>query len=584
MSKSKLKQLKQLLREVWLALQKEYQAAAAPDSFLQIADQRIGRDSANPSSSRSNDRIPIQRGVVRPRRDFSHVELHDCIFWAGHWVPISVMQHALTLGSPGSGKTLHGTCTFTSTTLSVRSRRGRKLIVFDTKGDYRRILEGIHHHWEIPLYYRVLNVSDLYASGWDIVADFNDYARLYDLGFLLFPPIQGENAFFQDAARAILIAVMSSFLYRHGPDLTMADLYNALTSDLPTIEEIIRGFPRGEDIIYLLLKTDAKETLDNIRMTLYAQIQRLQIPAAHSQNVQGGLISLREFLESPDEQILVISQDLTAKTASEPIIQAAFKRLIDFINARNGVEIEPNTFIFLDELEFLGKLPGLKDAVNFARGKGLILFLLSQTVEGLHSVYGKDVAEGILSACPFKAFFRSDSLITAQWVQNLIGQREVWESQWSTSFGSQGTTISHSRKRQLEYPILSSDLRKLPQPSLETGLTGIFISKEYGDEFWKSIQGEELSQLIPPNFEFSTSPLEPAHQIIKQWSPAERAKYVSGCSKTSAPEPSSEEIAQPILALFEFEQEFRKQIFSLLKDQALPVIEEAIKARINRKE
>jgi hypothetical protein len=547
-----------------------------------MADERVGMGTAKPTVFDLYEQHIKERGVTRPKKDYSDIGLRDKVWWGNHLVALSEMQHALTLGTPRSGKTLHGSCTFASVVLATISRPGRKLIVFDTKGDYRAFLEGIHLEWKIPIYYQVLNVSDLLCSSWDIAADFDDYARLYELGYLIFPEVKGENAFFQDSARAVSLAVMSSFTYRHGQDWTMADLYNALTSDIKTLKEIIRGFPRGEEIVQLLLDTRAAETFDSIRMTIQAQIERLRIPAAHIQRSKGGKLSLKEFLASPDDQILVISQDLTAEAVARPIVQSAFKRLTDFINAREGVEIPPDTFIFLDELEFIGKLPGLQNAANFARGKGLILFLMTQTVEGLYRVYGKETAESIMSDCPFKALFRNDSLTTGQWCRDLIGKHEIWENEWTSGYSNQSINVSRVRKRIREDAVLASDLRKLPRPTLDSGLTGMFLSEEYGDELWKTISSEELDGPVPPSAEYQTSPLNPEDQIIEHWSAAERAKYVGGRTVQEQSEPTQKEIAAPLLSLFE--KDLREEIFDLFQAMAFPRIEEALRGRLSREE
>ena len=575
---------KNVFRGIWSSVKSQYESASSPDSFLRMAETHIGADPRDSAGDTFYDttRTPISRGKSRPRQDFSEIGQFDRIWWAGHMVPLKALQHVCTLGSPGSGKTLHGSCTFGSLVEAVLSRRGRKLIVFDTKGDYRRYLEGIRLEWELPLYYQTLNVSDLLCSGWDIAADFNEYSKLYELGFVLFPDIKGDNAFFQDAARAIAVAVMSSFTYRFGSDWTLADLYNALTLDIPTLSTLLEGFPRGGDIINLLLNTEAGETLDNIRMNLLSRIDRLVIPAAHAQKTEAGLLSLREFLESPSDQILVISQDLTAEAASRPLVQAAFKRLTDFINARDGVEIPPDTFIFIDELEFIGLLPGLQKAANFGRGKGLILFLLSQSLEGLHRFYGKESADTILGDCPYKAFFRSDSLTTAQWIQNLIGQREVWELEWSTSYSLRDPSVSCTRKRKLEHPVLASDLRKLPKPTIDGGLHGIFLSEEYGDEFWKTLPSGELSEVLPPSANYETKPIESNDQIIEPWSPARKAQMVHDRRASQTPEPSLEDVAKPVLSMFE--KELRAGIFDLFQAKAFPLIEEALRGRLTREE
>jgi len=570
--------------KLFSALKEQYESASAPDSFLRIVDKNIGTDPRDHSSVNLYDeaRVPINRGVTRPRQNYSEIERFDRIYWAGHWVPLIIMQHACTLGSPGSGKTLHGSCTFASLVEAVLSRPGRKLVVFDTKGDYRRYLEGMQREWNLPIYYQTLNVSDLLCSGWDVAADFDEYAKLYELGFVLFPETKGENAFFQDAARAVAIAVMSSFTYRFGSDWTLADLYNALTLDISTLSLLVDGFPRGGDVINLLLKTEAGETLDNIRMNLLSRIDRLTIPAAHAQKTEAGLLSLRKFLESSSDQILVVSQDLTAEAASRPLVQAAFKRLTDFINARDGVEIEPDTFVFIDELEFIGLLPGLQKAANFGRGKGLILFLMSQSLEGLYRVYEKESADTILGDCPYKAFFRSDSVTTARWIQDLIGQLELWEPQWSATYSPQGVNVSYSRQRKLEYPVLASDLRKLPKPTIEGGLHGIFLSEEYGDEFWKTLPSSELSQVLPPSADYDTQPLGAEDQIIDRWSPAKTAKFVHERRQKPTSEPTPQDVAQPVLSLFE--RDLRAEIFDLFQAQAFPLIEEALRGRLTREE
>ena len=576
---TKLLQKKNLFDRLWSTLQEHYEVASSPDSFLHMVEHRIGTDPMQPSSASLYERTPIHQGVTRPKQDYSEIGRFDRIWWAGHWVPLITMQHAFTLGSPGSGKTLHGSCTFASAVEAVLSCPDRKLVVFDTKGDYRRYLEGMHYRWGLPIYYQTLNISDLLCSGWDVAADFDEYAKLYELAFVLFPEVKGDNAFFQDAARAVAIAVMSSFTYRFGRDWTLADLYNALTLDVPTLIKIVEGFPRGRDVINLLLTTEAGETLDNIRMNLLTRIDRLNIAAAHSQETKSGLLSLREFLESPDKQILVISQDLTAEAVSRPIVQAAFKRLTDFINAREGVEIPPDTFIFIDELEFIGLLPGLQKAANFARGKGLILFLMSQSVEGLYRVYGKEAADVILGDCPYKVFFRSDSVTTARWIQDLIGQRELWEPHWSTTYSPQGVNVSYGRQRKVEYSVLASDLRKLPKPTREGGLHGIFLSEEYGDELWKTLPSSELSQRLPPMADYATQPLKPKDQIIDRWSPAKKAKFVHERSAKSMPEPTPYEVAQPVLSLFE--KELRAEIFDLFQARAFPLIEKALRGRLS---
>jgi hypothetical protein len=91
-------------------------------------------------------------------------------------------------------------------------------------------------------------------NSWDIATDYQDYSQIASLAYTLFPEQKGENAFWQNAARIVVAAHMMSFTHRLGTNWSIADVYNAATANIDVQSRIIRGYPRGQDVVNFFLK------------------------------------------------------------------------------------------------------------------------------------------------------------------------------------------------------------------------------------------------------------------------------------------------------------------------------------------
>lgn len=465
---------------------------------------------------------PVEDFYLKTRPDTD-----DVVWWGGEWYPVSWLRHMLTIGLTGAGKTLLTHITLASVLESIAPGTDRRVVIFDTKGDTLGLLEGL------GIKYTLMNINDVRASSWDIAADFQDYDKVIELAHILLPQRGGgESVFFQDAARDIISAIIMSFIFRHGRFWGLHDVFNAALSDVETLKEIILRYPRGQDVINAYFDTEADETLDNIRMQIATQLLPLMLPAAHSQwgAKKGRTFSLTEFLSS--EGVLVVGQDVTAREASNPLIRAMFHRLIQLLSGSREVKLDKETertFIFLDEARFFGKMPGLLDALTFTRSKGGIVSIDVQGKEGFSSVYGEQAATEIFNSCKYITLLQVRGQQTVQWCQSLFGTVERHEENLSTSYGSQGVSVTSNLQRYTRPMFFDSDFLSISEPSREYGLDGFFISPDFTGDPRLHLPGDELEALKPFIKKVPSQLSKPKHVKLPQpWTEKERERLVFG--------------------------------------------------------
>lgn len=459
----------------------------------------------------------------------------DVVWWGGEWYPVDWLGHMLTIGMTGAAKTLLTNITLSSVLERITPGSDRRVVIFDTKGDVLGMLEGLG----VP--YTLMNINDVRASAWDIAADYQDYDKVVELSHLLLPQRSGgENAFFQNAARDIVSGIMMSFIYRHGQFWGLHDVFNAALSDKDTLIEILRRYPRGQDIITVYFEAEAEKTFDNIRMQIASELLPLMLPAAHSQWAGERKFSLTQFLQR--EGVLVVSQDLAAREASNPLIRAMFRRLIDLLSASRDLEAGESrrTFMFLDEARFLRKLPGLLDALTFTRSKGGNVSIDVQGKEGFVAEYGREAAEEIFNSCDYITILKVRGEETARWCQGLYGTVERHEEQRTTSYGHGGVNVTSSLQRYTRPEYFDSDFLGLPKPSREYGLDGFFISPDFTGDPRLHLSGEELEELKPPTKRVCPQIPKPNDKKLpKPWTKEERERLVFGRTVRQVVQPQS---------------------------------------------
>jgi type IV secretory pathway TraG/TraD family ATPase VirD4 len=121
----------------------------------------------------------------------------------------------------------------------------------------------------------------------------------------------------------------------------------------------------------------------------------------------------------------------------------------------------------VDELDALGQIDGLKDALARLRKFGGRCVLGFQSLAQVSSTYGKGEAQTIVENCGNSLIFRcsaSEHGGTSQFASRLIGQREVVriarsKSRRPTDFLP---SITLSEHRQIEPAVMDSEIERLP--------------------------------------------------------------------------------------------------------------------------
>jgi len=184
---------------------------------------------------------------------------------------------------------------------------------------------------------------------------------------------------------------------------------------------------------------------------------------------RGSPFSVREWVRN-GRGVLFLPYQATQIAALHSII-ATWLRLAIF-EAMNGPEQDRRLWFIVDELDALGVIEGLKDALARLRKFGGRCVLGFQSVAQVSSLYGGD-SHAIIENCLNTLILRCSSSEhggTSQFASRLIGDREVVRLQMSRGRDTQGLFSSAAvrRSRHLneqhvtEPAVLASELEQLP--------------------------------------------------------------------------------------------------------------------------
>jgi type IV secretory pathway TraG/TraD family ATPase VirD4 len=135
--------------------------------------------------------------------------------------------------------------------------------------------------------------------------------------------------------------------------------------------------------------------------------------------------------------------------------------------AMDRAEGDQRLWFVVDELDALGEIDGLKDALARLRKFGGRCVLGFQSISQVSSTYGQGVADTIVENCGNTLILRcsaSEKGGTSQFASRLIGQREIVHlaesrtrqpSEWSSS-------VTISEHRSIEPAIMASEIERLP--------------------------------------------------------------------------------------------------------------------------
>jgi type IV secretory pathway TraG/TraD family ATPase VirD4 len=309
----------------------------------------------------------------------------------------------------------------------------------------------------------VLNPFDRRSVRWDLFAEIKSVYDVDQLARSLIPDHEGPDRSWRGYARTFFTAVTRQAHEAGIKDVN--ELYRLLlVADAGELRGLARGTPAQP-----FLDEHNSRMFDSIRSVTSSAVGALEYVGRQ----QAPGFSVREWVKEKTPGVLFIPYKAGQIAALRSTISAwmrlAIFETMDQDELRDDTSRDPNRRLWfvVDELDALGQIDGLKDALARLRKFGGRCVLGFQSIAQVSNTYGQGEAHTIVENCGNTLILRcsaSEGGGTARFASQLIGQREVTHTTMSRSrrstelFGS----VSHSEHLSVEPAVLPSQVEQLP--------------------------------------------------------------------------------------------------------------------------
>ena len=436
----------------------EVSAAAAFSAALGYGVGRVLARRAAPALLHQRGALVLdepQRAPAVPGRSRQgRAAAHERITLAGiPLTPEDEVKHFKLIGTTGTGKS-----TAIRELLAAALERGDRAVIADPDGGYlRRFYDA--RRGDV-----ILNPFEAASARWDLFAEISDDYDVEQLARSLIPDHEGSDRSWRGYARTFFSAVTAQAHAAGSRDVR--ELYRLLvvagTAELRTL---VAGTPAQP-----FLEEHNGRMFDSIRSVTSSAVAALEYvarqrsaplavrdwvqqgaaPAAGGSNARGVL-----FLPYRAGQIAALRSTISA-----------WMRLAIF-EAMNREEGDQRLWFVVDELDALGQIDGLKDALARVRKFGGRCVLGFQSIAQVSSTYGTGEAQTLVENCANTLILRcsgSEHGGTSQFASRLIGEREVLRVQTSRSRRATELlpAITRSEHFGLEAAVMGAQIEQLP--------------------------------------------------------------------------------------------------------------------------
>lgn len=375
-------------------------------------------------------------------------------------------KHFKLIGTTGTGKS-----TAIRELLAGALERGDRAVVTDPDGGY---LERFHDPGRGDV---ILNPFDLRSLRWDPFAEVREPYDAEQLASSLIPSTEDASGReWRGYARTFLTAVVRRSHESGCHDV--ADLWR-LIAMAPSAE--LRPIVAG---------TPAQPFLEPENARMFGSIRSIAASAAaaleHVRAQRARPFSVRAWTESARGALFLPYR--ASQIAALRTIVATWVRLAIFQTMCGEDAGDRRLWLIVDELDALGAIDGLKDALARLRKFGGRCVLGFQSIAQVSNTYGVGEAQTLVENCGNTLILRcsaSEHGGTSQFASRLIGEREV--ARRSTSRGRDGSgfpggrgwrrSMSVSEQRVTEPAVLASELEQLPDLTgyLKTASSAVWL-------------------------------------------------------------------------------------------------------------
>jgi hypothetical protein len=396
---------------------------------------------------------PVERGtiIIDHRAEKPHACRPGEITLVGRLMsPADETKHFKIMGTTGTGKS-----TAIRELLTGALARGDRAIIADPDGSYAR------QFYDPARGDVILNPFDPRAARWDLFAEIIQPHDADQLARSLIPDYDGQDRNWRNYARTFLTATLRQI--HRTSERNLANLYSVLvTATEDDLRELLEGTPAAP-----FVSKDNGKFLGSVRSIA---MQHLAVVEHLLRQTEGEGLSVRKWIrEGRGALFLPYGAN---EIASLRNVISTWMRLAIF-ETMSLEEGDHRFWFVVDELEALGAIDGLKDALTRLRKYGGRCVLGFQSIAQVRGTYGDSEAQTIVENCGNTVILRcsaSERGGTAEFASRLIGQREVTRQQLSYSrprkpLGFLNQTRTVADHITTEDAVMASEIEQLPDLS-----------------------------------------------------------------------------------------------------------------------
>lgn len=371
---------------------------------------------------------------------------------AGVAVPaLDETKHFKMIGTTGTGKS-----TAIHALLAAALARGDRAVIADPEGGY---CERLYRPGRGD---RLLNPFDARSERWDPFSELEQPYDFEQLASALVPNSEDSSTReWRGYARTLLSAVLRQCRHRGQGDLHV--LWHLLTTaGFEQLRPFVADTPAQP-----FLEPENARMFGSIRSVLLSSIAALD----HIRAQRAASFSVRQWVRT-GRGVLFLPYQAGQVAALRGIIAGWMRLAIVETMSQPGSRDQRLWFV-IDELDALGAIDGLKDALARLRKFGGRCVIGFQSIAQVSGTYGASEAQTIVENCGNSLILRcsaSEQGGTAQFASRLIGEREIQRYQVSrTRDRSLGWSLRDARRSVqiselagTEVALMPSEIEQLP--------------------------------------------------------------------------------------------------------------------------
>jgi type IV secretory pathway TraG/TraD family ATPase VirD4 len=367
---------------------------------------------------------------------------------AGQPIPESdETKHFKMIGTTGTGKS-----TAIRELLNSALERGDRAVIADPDGSY------LNRFYDADRGDQILNPFDSRAARWDL---FGEVTQLHDADQLsrsLIADTEGAEASWRNYARVFLTSLLRQLHRVKHKD--PGELYQLIaTTPVDDLRDLLADTPAGP-----YLAQDNGRFFSAVRAVANTHLSALEHIALQSTRDS---LSVREWIRT-GRGVLFLPYSANEIATLRSIISTWMRLAIyETMNNHRSQPQDQRLWFAIDELDALGAIDGLKDALARLRKFGGRCVLGFQSIAQVSGTYGRAEAQTIVENCGNTLILRcsaSEGGGTARFASSLIGEREVIREQITKSTRPNEWLASRSvaQHHVTESAVLASEVEQLP--------------------------------------------------------------------------------------------------------------------------